>query len=131
MAVWILRSVWTFTALCGLAFNCALLFRSINDYKIVLKGGKNGLRRYAAITSVLVFVATAATQLSFTVIGIVALTQTPVPSDVPATIQQYITFSVFVTMAVFTAIISGIIFFRRRKLVDMIFEDEDGKESVV
>lgn len=120
MTAWGLRITWTIVAIIGLGFNIGLFWRSLYDYKLVVANKLNGLRRYSARTSVYIFVGGIATQASYTIVGIVALVSTTEETDLHY--PQIVSASVFITASVLSTVFAGVIFYRRRHIIELIEE---------
>lgn len=123
MTVLFLRAIWTLIATCGLIFTTGLLIRSINDYRIVSKNDPTEINCYAAATGIYLFAGGAIMQLSFFVVGITALIQSTT-EDTPTTHLQYVSATIFTLASLISTINAGIVFYRRRRLVEILYEHQ-------
>jgi spore maturation protein SpmA len=80
----------------------------------------NGLRKYSAVTSMLIFIAACVTQLSYLSTGVIAMTQKSShdhPTAASISIAGIVIFS-----SISSTVFAGLIYYRRIKLIDIIKE---------
>lgn len=113
---------WTIIGLIGLCFMIALFHRTYVDYQIAVEyNGQHRIRQYAAKTSLLIFIGGCITQLSYVVVGIVAMTQPSVHHRV--SVANYITGSSFILSSAISVVFAAVIYRRRVKIVQMLEKD--------
>lgn len=118
----VLEVVWTASALFGLLFTAMLLLRTLGDRRWLYETNANGdrdLRRTVAMTSVLIFAGGVCTQLSYLVVGLLAMTQ---GNGHPNKTQIAVSV-IFVGSSIIGAIMAGVIYVRRTEVVKQIVQD--------
>ena len=113
-----LELAYTIVAFIGFVFNFLILEKSLGDYYYVIEQKVNGMRKYAAITSILIFLGGTIIQSSYTIVGIVAMTQPATHEH--ATWANYTVAAIFITSSCISAAFAGIIYSRRIRIVEMI-----------
>lgn len=124
----ILELSWTLIALVGLGFQIALFHRVMDDYIIADHyDGKRLFRRYAAKTSVFIFLGGLLQQVAFVIVGMVAMTQPAIHQRI--TTANYISGFTFIFSSLLSVGFAAIIYHRRMKIVTMLELEENSKES--
>lgn len=119
----VVEVLWTSVCAFGLFYAVQLLLRAMNDVRWLIVHDMNGLRRHAAISSVLIYMGMTMTQLGYVIIGIIAMIL-PSPNNKVQPLTYVIT-AVFITMSVFKTLISFALNRRRDELVKMVKEREE------
>lgn len=126
----ILELAWTMVAFLGLIFVIMILGRAQGDYNLLMQYHLNGLRKYAAMTSILIFLGGTITQISYMVVGVVAMTQPSLHNKV--TVPNYISAGTFLLSSLTATVFAGVIWRRRVRIVEMLIEaqGENGDNAV-
>lgn len=118
---------WTITALIGFVFAARLLRRAVGDYDFVTKNKFDGLREYSAWTTVFIFLGGNITQLSYVLVGCIAMTQPSLHQKI--TTANIFTSTIFLTASLISTAFAGIIYHRRVKIVEMLDKIDEERDS--
>lgn len=119
----IFELIWTVVALCGLGFMLGVLHRAYKDREWIIKEHANGyheLRKSVSVTSILIFLGGCITQLSYVLVGIIAMTQ-PSPGG-RIHVTSIINSIIFVIASITGTVFAGAIYVRRVRVVQEIAE---------
>lgn len=116
-----LEIIWIVVASIGLIFQLASVRRTVGDLYIVKDRGINGIRKFTAETSVLIFVGGALVQMTYLSVGIWALSR-PRPLHIHLGIINYVPSIILLLGSVMAMVFGAIIYRRRIKVVDMLKE---------
>lgn len=121
----LLEVLWTVSALFGLMFTGALFLRSLGDRRWLYETNANGdrdLRRNVALTSILIFAGGVVTQISYSIVGIIAMTQAGHSNGDPSVAQTVVS-CIFLVSSIVGSIMAGVIYSRRTSVVKHIVEE--------
>lgn len=128
----VLELVWTIVAACGLVFMILLLHRSYEDREWLMDTKANGdkdLRQYVATTSFLIFIGGFVTQLTYTIVGIIAMTNPNLNNSSQPHLKQLFTSALFIISSCLGTIFAGIIYTRRIRITKAVLKKLHEKES--
>ena len=115
--------LWMLVVTPGLFYAVRLVRRASSDFQVLRRAQINGVRDYAALTTLMLFSAVAITQLGFFVIGLLSVTQAPRGGRVSP--LSWVLAGVFIMVAAVLALTTFLVEKRRQSLLDRIAAGED------